>query len=68
LGLKLIAEGVDKTEQLAFLKHEGCNEGQGYLISRPIPGDALRRFLENFEDTYAATPDLGQLAAWTRTR
>ncbi|OGA52778.1 MAG: hypothetical protein A3F74_15160 [Betaproteobacteria bacterium RIFCSPLOWO2_12_FULL_62_58] len=67
LGLKLIAEGVDKTEQLAFLKHEGCNEGQGYLISRPIPGDALRRFLENFEDTYAATPDLGQLAAWTRT-
>lgn len=54
LDVKLIAEGVDKAEQLAFLKEEGCNEGQGYLISTPIPADGVLRFLRTFADTGAA--------------
>ena len=62
LGLKLIAEGVDKAEQLAFLTQEGCHEGQGYLISRPIPGDAMRGYLENFVDSGTAPPKLEQPA------
>jgi len=40
-GLEVVAEGVEDesiTEQLRAL---GCDVGQGYLWSRPVPGDAL---------------------------
>jgi EAL domain-containing protein (putative c-di-GMP-specific phosphodiesterase class I) len=37
LGLDFVAEGVENEEQLAFLKGEGCNYAQGYLIGRPRP-------------------------------
>lgn len=54
LDVSLIAEGVDNAEQLAFLKQGGCNEVQGYLISSPMPADALRRFLRSFAESGAA--------------
>ena len=54
LDVKLIAEGVDNAEQLSFLKQAGCNEVQGYLISSPMPADALRRFLRTFAESGAA--------------
>ena len=37
LDIRLIAEGVETAQQLAFLKLHGCNEGQGYLLGRPKP-------------------------------
>jgi diguanylate cyclase (GGDEF)-like protein len=36
-GLTTTAEGVENTEQLAYLKANGCNEGQGYLFSKALP-------------------------------
>ncbi|MDD5034883.1 MAG: EAL domain-containing protein [Methylococcaceae bacterium] len=36
LNLTVLAEGVETMEQLAFLKKAGCQEVQGYLLSRPI--------------------------------
>lgn len=37
LGLRVIAEGVETKEQLAFLRSEGCDAVQGYYLCRPIP-------------------------------
>jgi EAL domain-containing protein (putative c-di-GMP-specific phosphodiesterase class I) len=45
LKIKVIAEGIEKAEHLAFLKQNGCDEGQGYFISRPLAFDDLRTML-----------------------
>lgn len=47
LGMRLIAEGVETREQLAFLRNEGCEEAQGYLFSKPLPAADLARFLRD---------------------
>ncbi len=41
LNMKVIAEGVESAEQLAFLKDHNCDEMQGYLFSQPIGSDAF---------------------------
>ncbi len=49
LGLRVVAEGVETKEQLAFLASRQCNEVQGYLLSKPLPADELASFLEGQE-------------------
>jgi diguanylate cyclase (GGDEF)-like protein/PAS domain S-box-containing protein len=36
LGLKIVAEGVESEQQVAFLSEQGCNAYQGFLFSRPV--------------------------------
>ncbi|MNY69659.1 Oxygen sensor protein DosP [compost metagenome] len=43
--MKVVAEGVERQEQLEFLKAERCDEVQGYLISRPVEADDLATLL-----------------------
>ncbi len=45
LRLKVVAEGVETVEQLDFLKECGCDEIQGYYLSKPLPFDELQAFL-----------------------
>ncbi len=45
LKLKVIAEGVETADQLAFLKEQGCDEMQGYYFSRPVPADKFIRLM-----------------------
>jgi diguanylate cyclase (GGDEF)-like protein len=45
LGLDVIAEGIETAEELALVKEMGCSHGQGYLYSRPVPGEVFRALL-----------------------
>ncbi len=44
LKLKVIAEGVETIEQLSFLKHQKCDEMQGYYFSKPMPPEKIKKF------------------------
>ncbi|HSN65280.1 MAG TPA: EAL domain-containing protein [Fusibacter sp.] len=47
LGLKIVAEGIETTEQREVLSRLGCLYGQGYLMSRPLSGEHLLDLLQN---------------------
>ncbi|MFJ3483970.1 putative bifunctional diguanylate cyclase/phosphodiesterase [Pseudomonas sp. NPDC090202] len=47
LELKVVAEGVETSAQLEFLEAHGCDEVQGYLISRPVEVKAMGDILRN---------------------
>jgi EAL domain-containing protein (putative c-di-GMP-specific phosphodiesterase class I) len=48
LGMKVVAEGVETEEQLAFLRSKHCDIAQGYLYSRPLPVNELLVWLEMY--------------------
>ena len=43
---RVIAEGIETAEQLAFLRAHGCDEGQGYYFARPMPAEETAKLLE----------------------
>jgi diguanylate cyclase (GGDEF)-like protein/PAS domain S-box-containing protein len=47
LGMKVIAEGIEKPEQEAVLRSGGCDYGQGFLFSEAIPPQAFEQLLVN---------------------
>ncbi|MCG4451885.1 EAL domain-containing protein [Pseudomonas sp. MMS21-TM103] len=46
LGMQVIAEGVETVEQETYIIAQGCNEGQGYFYSKPLPARELLLFLK----------------------
>src|SRR5262249_7370018 len=53
LRLRVVAEGVETEAQLAFLRAQGCDSVQGYVVSPPVPAEA---FLALVERRRAAVP------------
>jgi EAL domain-containing protein (putative c-di-GMP-specific phosphodiesterase class I) len=51
LGYRVVAEGIEDAGALALLTSWGCDEGQGYHISRPVPLPALQAWLLGRSDT-----------------
>ena len=47
LGHNMVAEGVETEQQRQFLRDAGCHTLQGFLIARPLAGDALEQWMEN---------------------
>ncbi|MCK9218217.1 MAG: bifunctional diguanylate cyclase/phosphodiesterase [Firmicutes bacterium] len=45
LGIKVEAEGVENEEQLKYLKDNGCDYVQGFLISKPLPKEKFEKLL-----------------------
>ena len=45
LGLRVVAEGVDRHEQLAFLRRVGCDAVQAFMSCPPLPADACTAWL-----------------------
>ncbi len=47
LRLKVVAEGVETADQREFLRSNGCDELQGFLFSKPLPGEEVTKLLKS---------------------
>lgn len=51
LGLRVVAEGVEHIEELKILNELRCEEAQGYLVTKPLPGHAFVSWYKDFIST-----------------
>ncbi|MEP7369613.1 MAG: EAL domain-containing protein, partial [Dermatophilaceae bacterium] len=65
LGLRMVAEGVENSADYAELTRLGCDQAQGYYVSRPVPAAELDHWLNAREATHEVT-DITDLVPATR--
>jgi diguanylate cyclase (GGDEF)-like protein/PAS domain S-box-containing protein len=58
LNLKVIAEGVETEAQAALLRKINCDEMQGYLFSKPLPGEGIEELLKATASATASDRDI----------
>ncbi len=58
LGLKVVVEGVEDEHECEFLRTTGCDEMQGYFISKPMPSAVMSEWMALFVRTNGAAPHL----------
>jgi len=56
LGMELVAEGIESEQERQFLSKHGCDQGQGYLFSRPLPLERLRPIMEEAVTSVVSHP------------
>ena len=56
IGVRCVAEGVETADQLSVLRRLGCDLGQGYLFSRPLPAHAAVQWLSRATTPRPARP------------
>jgi EAL domain-containing protein (putative c-di-GMP-specific phosphodiesterase class I) len=56
LGVEVVAEGIERPDQLAALRELHCDTGQGYLIGRPMDAEATRRWLSEHRSETPSEP------------
>ncbi len=57
LDLRVVAEGVENSQQLAFLRRHGCDEAQGFGLARPLPpGEIMQLLAEGRRWSFLGTP------------
>ncbi|MDP3896081.1 MAG: EAL domain-containing protein, partial [Mesorhizobium sp.] len=61
LGMRVTAEGVETQEQFDWIK-SGCDEAQGYFLSRPVPGREVPGLLKSLGEKLPAGRQLSRLA------
>ena len=64
LGIEIVAEGIERPEQLELLRAMGCGLGQGYLVARPMTAHG-HRVAVAVERTAGRSADLARLT-WAR--
>ena len=50
MGLRVVAEGIENAEVMALLKDLGCDQAQGYFISRPMPASKMPEWLHQWQN------------------
>ena len=63
LGVNVIAEGIERPEQLAFFAEHRCGEWQGYLLASPLTAEQCTALLERGAPSIGIEPAFGVLAA-----
>lgn len=48
LNLKVVAEGIETSQQLQFLQNENCHFAQGFYLGKPMPADEFMDFYHSF--------------------
>lgn len=63
LGLRVLAEGVEREDQLQFLRRHGCDEFQGHLLSHPLDAATMGQVLRQARIQHRLVMDLSLPAA-----
>ena len=50
LGIEVLAEGIESRPAMSWLTEQGCERGQGFLISRPMPAETFSQWVSHFSD------------------
>jgi EAL domain-containing protein (putative c-di-GMP-specific phosphodiesterase class I) len=53
LNLLVVAEGVEKTDQLKFFRKSKCDAVQGFLLGTPLPAEAMTKWMQRQLYKYA---------------
>lgn len=68
LKRRVVAEGIETREQLAFLRSRDCPEGQGYFLGRPMAAEAFAGLLTERSGADARRPGLSMNRPKSMTR